>query len=119
MTIDGATGAYTVWQTLAMAGAIWPVPTRLSTRNESADWPSAAFAPDGSVALVGWTDDSANTSRVAVRAADGTWRRQSLGAGWWSSLVPLAAGGGVGAAGWPTVNGGNPNSASMVGRTWR
>jgi hypothetical protein len=118
LAIDPSTGAGAVWRSLAPAGAPWPVPTRSSARGEGADWPSAAFATDGSVALVGWTDDATNTTRAAVYSA-GAWRRQSLGPGWWGSPVPVAAGGGVAAAGWPQPAAGNPNSAKLKGRTWQ
>jgi hypothetical protein len=118
LTIDPGTGVGAVWRSLAPAGTTWPGPTRVSARSDSADGPTAAFAPDGSVALVGWTDDATNTSRVAVYSA-GTWVRQALGAGWWGSPVAVAAGGGVAAAGWPRPSSGNPNAAKLMGRTWQ
>lgn len=118
LTIDPSTGTGAVWQSLAPAGAPWPAPARASARSESADWPSAAFAGDGSVAVVGWTDDATNTTRSAVYSA-GVWKRQSLGAGWWGSPVPVAAGGGVAAAGWPQPTSGNPNAATLKARTWQ
>lgn len=118
LTLDAATGAGAVWQSAAAAGQPWSAPARLSARSEVADWPTAAFAADGSVAAVAWTDDATNTSRAAVRQG-GAWARQSLGAGWWGSPVPVAAGGGVAAAGWPQTVNGNPNSARLVARTWQ
>jgi hypothetical protein len=118
LTLDSATGAGAVWQSAAASGQAWSTPTRLSTRSETTDWPTAAFAADGSVTVVAWTDDATNTSRAAVRQA-GTWTKRSLGAGWWGSQVPVAAGGGVAAAGWPQPVNGNPNSARLVARSWQ
>lgn len=120
LSYDTSTGLYTLWQSQAPAGAAWAAPARLSQRGEAPDWPRAAVAADGSVAVVAWTDDNTNSTRAAVRAGSGgSWVRQSLGAGWWASEVPVGAGGGVAAAGWPQVVGGNPNSVVLIGRTWQ
>jgi hypothetical protein len=113
-----ASNAGSIWASLATASGAWNAPVRLSARGEAADWPSAAFAADGSLALVGWTDNHGNAARVSVRSA-GTWARSTLGTGYWSGLVPVAAGGGAGVAGWATPSAGNPNAARLVARTWR
>jgi hypothetical protein len=117
LTLDASnTGA--VWQSSAIAGAAWLTPTRLSAASESADWPSAALAADGSVAVVGWVNDASNSARAAVRTGS-TWTRSTLGAGWWGGTVPVAAGGGAAAAAFAQPNAGNPNSVRLMGRTWQ
>ncbi len=107
-----------VWQSLAPAGAGFPAPARVSARTDNADWPTAAFAAEGGLALIGWVDDNSNSARASVWSA-GRWVRGTLGAGWWGGQVPVGAGGGVAAAGWAVPAPGNPNSASLLGRTWR
>ncbi len=107
-----------VWASIAPAGGTWTRRTRLSARAESADWPSAAFAGDGAVAIVGWTDNNANTAKAAVRSA-GAWTRSSLGTGYWSGAVPVAAGGSTAVAGWTMPNLANPNAGKLVARTWQ
>lgn len=107
-----------VWASIAPVGGAWTLRTRLSARTESADWPSAAFAGDGSVAIVGWTDNNANTAKAAVRSA-GAWTRSSLGTGYWSGAVPVAAGGSTAVAGWTMPNLANPNAGKLVARTWQ
>lgn len=107
-----------VWSSEAAAGAAWSAPLRLSARAESADWPSVAFAADGSLAVVAWTDDNTNTAKAAVHTAGG-WTRSNLGSGYWAGTVPVAAGGGAAVAGWTTPTAGNPNSAKLVARTWQ
>jgi hypothetical protein len=107
-----------IWSSDAMAGSPWSAPVRLSGRAESADWPTAAFAADGSAALVGWTDNNSNTAKVSLRAA-GNWTRSNLGTGYWSGVVPVAAGGGAAVAGWTTPSAGNPNAAKLVAKTWQ
>lgn len=106
-----------VWQSVAPAGAAFPAPARLSTRNENADWPSAAFAADGSTAIVGWTDDNTNGARAAV-LSNGRWTRSTLGGGYWAGVVRVGAGAQAAAAGWAVPTAGNPNSASLMGRYW-
>jgi hypothetical protein len=107
-----------VWQSLAPAGAGFPAPARVSVRSDNADWPTAAFATEGGLAVIGWVDDNSNTARASVWSG-GRWVRSALGAGWWGGQVPVGAGGGVAAAGWAVPAAGNPNSATLVGRTWR
>lgn len=106
-----------VWHSLAPAGAAFAAPARLSTRNENADWPSAAFAADGSTAIVGWTDDYTNGARAAV-FSQGRWTRSTLGGGYWAGVVRVGAGTQAAAAGWAVPTAGNPNSASLMGRYW-
>jgi hypothetical protein len=113
-----AGNAGAVWQSSAPVGAGWSAPARLSGPSESAGWPSMAVAADGSVAIVGWVDDATNTARAAVRSGAG-WTRGTLGAGWWGGTVPVAAGAGRGMAGWAVPAPGNPNSASLVARSWQ
>lgn len=107
-----------VWQSLAPAGAGFPAPARVSARTDNADWPTAAFAAEGGLAVIGWVDDGSNSARASVWSA-GRWVRSTLGAGWWGGQVPVGAGGGVAAAGYAVPAAGNPNSATLLGRTWR
>lgn len=95
----------------------WAAPQRLSQAAENADWPTAAFAPEGGLALVGWTDDNSNLARAAVWSA-GSWKRRTLDRGWWGSVVPVAAGGGAAVAGWAQPQSGNVNSATLLSSTW-
>lgn len=114
-----ASNVGSVWASEAAAGAAWSAPLRLSARAESADWPSAAFAADGTLAVVGWTDNNSNIAKASVRTAAWAWKRSNLGSGYWSGTVPVAAGGGAAVAGWTTPTSGNPNSARLVARTWQ
>ena len=107
-----------VWASVAPTGAAWSTPTRLSGRAEATDWPSAAFAADGSIAIVAWTDNNTNTAKATVLAA-GTWTRRNLGSGYWGGPVSVAAGSSAAVAGWATPYLGNPNAAKVVGRTWQ
>lgn len=106
-----------VWSSTSVAGAPWSAAVRLSARSESTDWPSAAYAADGSVAVVGWTDNNTNIAKVSVGVA-GTWVRSNLGGGYWAGTVPVAAGGGAAVGGWTSPTSGNPNSARLMGRVW-
>lgn len=108
-----------IWQSSAAADGGWSAPVRLSGASESAAWPSVALAADGSLALVAWVDDSTNTARASVRTGAGGWQRGTLGAGWWGGTVPVAAGAGLGMAGWAVPAPGNPNSATLVARPWQ
>jgi hypothetical protein len=107
-----------VWQRLAPAGAGLGNATRLSGPTENADWPSAAFAGDGSVAVVGWVDDASNVARASVWSG-ATWARSALGGGWWGGQVSVGAGSAAAVAGWAMPNRANPNSAQIVGRAWQ
>ncbi|MDH4053152.1 MAG: hypothetical protein OEU93_16395 [Rubrivivax sp.] len=107
-----------IWSVTAAGGGPWTAPVRLSARSESADWPTAAYAGDGSVALVGWTDNATNTVRASVLAIGG-WSRRRLGTGYWGGQVPVAAGGGAAVAVWATTSGGNPNAGLLVARSWQ
>jgi hypothetical protein len=107
-----------VWSSTATAGAPWSAAQRLSARAESVDWPTVAFAADGSLVVVAWTDNNTNTAKASVRVA-GAWVRSNLGSGYWAGTVPVAAGGGAAVAGWATPTSGNPNSARLVARTWQ
>jgi hypothetical protein len=115
--LDAQSGAKAVWARVAAAGAGWTAARRLSAANEEADWPSAAFAGDGSLAIVGWTDNAANAAKASVNSA-GLWVRRTLGAGYWSGLVPVAAGGGAAVAIWAMPNLANSNAAQLVARGW-
>jgi hypothetical protein len=117
LTLD-ASNIGAVWKSTAPAGAPWSAPARLSAASENADWPSAAYAADGSVAVVGWVDDGSNTARASV-STGASWTRSNLGAGWWGGTVPVAAGGGAAAAGYAQPTAGNPNSAKLLARTWQ
>lgn len=109
-----ATSGTAVWQRQWHAGA-WGPATRLSGRNDTPDWPSAAASGDGSLAIVTWTDDTAQRARASVLQA-GAWKRQTLGPAYWGGTVSVAAGGGKAAAGWARAVRGNPNAAQLVGR---
>lgn len=106
-----------VWHSVGEGGA-WAAPVRLSAPGEAAGWPSAAWSADGSVALVGWVDDTALKARVAVGTPTG-WTRSTLGGGWWGGTVPVAAGAGAGLAGWGMPEPGNPNAAKILARAWQ
>lgn len=114
---DALSGSSEVWARVAASGADWAAARRLSALSEQAGSPSAGFASDGSVAIVGWTDDAANVAKASVYSA-GTWIRRNLGTGYWSGLVPVAAGGGAAVAGWAMPNLANPNAAKLVARAW-
>lgn len=114
---DAQAGSSEIWARVAVPGADWTAARRLSALSEQAAWPSAAFAGDGSVAIVGWTDDAANVAKASVYAA-GSWTRRNLGTGYWSGPVPVAAGGGAAVAGWAMPNLANPNAAKLVARAW-
>lgn len=118
LTLDAQGGAGEVWARIAPAGADWSAARRISATAEDAYWPSASFADDGSVAVVGWTDNAANSARASVYSA-GAWTRRALGTGYWSGGVGVAAGSGAAIAGWATPNLGNPNSAKLVARAWQ
>lgn len=106
-----------VWHSIGSAAG-WASPVRLSSPAEAAGWPSAAWSADGTLALVGWVDDSTLKARVAVGTTAG-WTRSTIGGGWWGGTVPVAAGAGVGLAGWTLPEPGNPNSARILGRAWQ
>lgn len=107
-----------VWQSTAPVGAAWGAAQRLSAGAESAQWPSAAWAGDGSVAVVGWVDNNSNSAKASLLSA-GRWTRSTLGAGWWGGTVPVAAGSAGAVAGWAVPATGNPNSARLVARSWQ
>lgn len=117
LSISASTGSTEVWARVAPAGGTWSAAQRLSAAAEQADWPSAAYAADGSVAVVGWTDDAANIAKASVYAA-GTWTRRNLGTGYWGGAVPVAAGTGAAVAGWARPGAANPNAGSLVARAW-
>jgi len=107
-----------VYQRARAAGAGWGLASLLSAPSEDAGWPSLAYSGDGSVAVVTWVDNSTNEARASVGSVSALWSRSLLGAGWWGSTVPVAAGGGTAVATWATVVGGNPNAASLVAKTY-
>lgn len=115
----GGTGsAVAVWQRSLSAGGAWSDPTRLSSPSESPGAPSAAWAADGSVAVVGWVDEASNSARASLRSGAG-WVRSTLGVGWWGNTVPVGAGTASAVAGWVVPTAGNPNAASIVARHWQ
>lgn len=103
-----------VWQRLRQAGA-WTAAGRLSRGSDTPDLPSAAMSGEGSLAIVTWTDNTAQLARAASLQGN-IWTRQNLGAAYWGGTVPVAAGNGKASAGWARAVGGNPNSAQLVGR---
>lgn len=130
LAMDGAGDVIAAWQSLDAgnygsvyvrprpAGGEWGTTTRLSAAADDAQWPTAAYASDGSLAVVSWVDNSMNEARASVGTVTANWARTTLGAGWWGSHVPVAAGGGSAVATWTTVVGGNPNAASLVAKTY-
>lgn len=112
-----ATGASRIQARTKPANAAWGAMINLSTRNETPGWPNAALSNDG-LGIVSWVDDSAQAARAAVLDPAGTWRRSSLGAGWWGLTVSVAAGGGSIGTGWALPNPLNPNAARLVGRIY-
>ncbi|MCE9657483.1 MAG: hypothetical protein K8R60_02920 [Burkholderiales bacterium] len=118
LTLDAQGRGGEVWARVAAAGADWSAAQRLSVAADDAYWPSAAFADDGSLAIVGWTDNAANAAKASIFRA-GTWTRRTLGTGYWSGGVRVAAGAGGAVAGWAMPNLANPNSAKLVARAWQ
>lgn len=114
LSIDATSGTTAVWQRQWHAGA-WGVASRLSGRNDTPDLPNVAASGDGSLAVVTWTDNTAQVARASVLEG-GVWTRQSLGQAYWGGMVSVAAGGGKASAGWARAVGGNPNAAQLVGR---
>ena len=113
-----ASGMGAVWGRMGTPAGQWTDAVQLSHPAADAGWPSTAFSADGSVAVVGWTDNANNLAQATVWTASG-WKRNTLGGGWWGSTVPVAAGGGAGVAGWAQPAPGNPNSATLLVRTWQ
>ncbi len=130
LAMDGAGDVIAAWQALDAgnvgtvyvrprpAGGDWGTTTRLSAASDDAQWPTAAYAGDGSLAVVSWIDNWTSQVRASVGTVTASWSRTTLGAGWWGSHVPVAAGGGSAVATWATVVGGNPNAASLVAKTF-
>ena len=107
-----------IWSSKAVAGGGWTAATRLSGKAEDAAWPTVASARAGSFALVSWTDNASNSVRASISTGGG-WTARTLGTGYWSGTVPVAAGGGNAVAGWATPHGFNPNAADIMADVWR
>ncbi|MGM9488243.1 hypothetical protein ACS5PM_12890 [Ideonella sp. YS5] len=102
-----------IWSRRAMAGGSWTAATRLSTAAEDTAWPTAASARAGGLSVVSWTDNATNSVRVSTTTG-GTWRASTLGTGYWSGVVPVAAGGANAVAGWAMPHAYNPNAADLM-----
>jgi len=102
-----------IWSRLSPAGGGWQAATRLSAQAEDTAWPVASYARSGGLAVVSWTDDATNRARVATLAA-ATWRRSTLGDGWWMGVVPVATGSAGAVAGWARPHAFNPNAADLL-----
>lgn len=113
-----ARGLGTVWQRSAAPGGAFGTTSRLSTSSEDAGWPTATLSADGTLAGVGWVDNSSNSARAAVFSA-GRWTRSTLGGGWWGNTVPLGSGGASAVAGWVVPDGANVNAVLVMGRIWK
>ncbi len=111
-------GTPAVWKRTMPAGGAWTATTRLSGAADTADWPTAAFSSDGSVAVVTWIDDQALKARASTGSVSGAWTRATLGAGYWGSTVPVAAGGGTATAAWAAAIPTNANSSKILGRAF-
>jgi tRNA G18 (ribose-2'-O)-methylase SpoU len=108
-----------IWSSGSVAGGGWTPAVRLSTKGEDTAWPTAASARAGGFAVVSWTDNATNTVRTSTSNSGGSWKAASLGTGYWSGTVPVAAGGGNAVAGWATPHGFNPNAADLMADVWR
>lgn len=107
-----------IWSSQATSGGVWTAPTRVSRATEDASWPTVASARTGGLSVIGWTDNATNSVRLGTRATGG-WRVTTLGSGYWSGTVPVAAGGGSAVATWATPHAGNPNAADLFADVWR
>ena len=70
------------------------------------------------VGVVAWADDAGNMARASEFNA-GNWRRSSLGTGYWSGPVSVAAGSRTAVASWAQPGQSNPNAGTLVARGWR
>ena len=110
--------AGSIWSSRAAVGSGWSAATRLSTAAEDAAWPTVATARAGGLAVVSWTNNSNNTVRASTTTG-GAWKASNLGTGYWSGVVPVAAGGGEAVAGWASPHNFNPNAADLMADVWR
>jgi hypothetical protein len=120
-TVLDAANYGSVWATSLTPGGAWTAPVRLSTRADSSDVPTATLSNDGTVAAVGWVDDTAVVGRVSIGTPGTTgftWSRIGLASGSYGSVVPLDAGGGTVAATWAMQLKTNPNSAKILAKVW-
>lgn len=101
---------------LPAVGAWGPV-TVLSTSDQDASWPMASVARDGSVATVTWTDNNTFAAHAAVGPLRGYWTIFTIGACWWNTSIPIAAGSGAVSAVWPAPTP-NPNVTKMVANVY-
>lgn len=113
-----ASNVGTIWSSSATAGGTWTAPTRVSRAAEDASWPTVASARAGGLSVIGWTDNTTNSVRLGTRTRGG-WKATTLGSGYWSGTVPVAAGGGSAVATWATPHAGNPNAADLFADVWR
>lgn len=107
-----------IWSSRAPADGVWTVATRLSTSGEDTAWPTAASARAGGLAVVSWTDNATNRVRTSTSTGGG-WKASTLGTGYWSGTVPVAAGGVDAVASWATPHAFNPNAADLMADVWR
>ncbi len=95
----------------------WSAVSLLSTVNEDASWPMLSIARNGSVACITWVDNSTNAARASIGRLRGAWTTWGIGAGWWNTPVPVAAGSLAVSAVWaaPTFN---PNVTNRVANVY-
>src|SRR5204862_3140007 len=97
-----ASNVGSIWSSRAAVAGGWTAATRLSTAAEDTAWPTAASARAGGFSVVSWTDNATNSVRTSTSTSGGGWKASTLGTGYWSGVVPVAAGGGNAVAGWAT-----------------
>ncbi len=101
---------------LPAVGAWGPVRV-LSTSDQDASWPVTSVARDGSVAAVTWTDNNTFAAHAAVGPIRGRLTDFIIGACWWNTSIPIAAGSGAVSAVWPEPTT-NPNVTKMVANVY-
>jgi hypothetical protein len=111
--LDGS-NVGSIWSSRAAVTGGWTAATRLSTGAEDTAWPTAASARAGGLSVVSWTDNATNSVRTSTSSNGGGWKASTLGTGYWSGTVPVAAGGGNAVAGWATPHAFNPNAADLM-----
>jgi hypothetical protein len=116
--LDGS-NVGSIWSSRSAAEGGWTAAIRLSKAAEDAAWPSAASARAGGLSVVSWTDNATNSVRASASKSGGGWKARTLGTGYWSGVVPVAAGGGNAVAGWATPHAYNPNAADLMADTLR
>jgi len=107
-----------IWSRRSPSSGGWQATTRLSAPSEDTAWPTASYARAGGLAVVSWTDDATNMARASV-AGSGTWKRSTLGDGWWMGVVPVATSATGAVAAWARPHAFNPNAVDLLASEWR